>query len=145
MDAAITPRDRLSFALFLAISLHAAIILGVGFVWTMERVRAPTIEVTLAQHDDLEAPERADFLAQHNQLGSGDAADTLETTTTEEAVFHDTVFRSVQETPVMPQEERKATDPFATVTTRSARDRQSSSETVAESERVEAWRNSARS
>lgn len=132
MEAAITPRDRLSFAMFLAISLHAALILGIGFVWTAERARAPTIEVTLAQHDDQTAPERADFLAQHNQSGSGDETEVRETTTTEESAFHDTVFRSVHEDPVLPQEERSSQDPFATVATRVARDQQVSVETFTE-------------
>ena len=60
MDAAITPRDRLSFTVFLAASLHAALILGVGFAWHVDHARAPTIEVTLAQHDDRVAPDKAE-------------------------------------------------------------------------------------
>jgi protein TonB len=132
MDAAITPRDRLSFALFLAISLHAAVILGVGFVWTVERAHSPTIEVTLAQHDDKDAPDQADFIAQHNQVGSGDAMAVQETTTTEEAAFHDNVLRSVQDDPFLPQEERQTADPLAAVTTRSARPQKASNETFAE-------------
>ncbi len=136
MDAAITPRDRLSFAMFLAISLHAALILGVGFVWTVDRARNPTIEVTLAQHDDREAPARADFLAQHNQLGSGDESETRETTTTEESAFHDNVLRSVREETVLPQEKRESSDPFAVVTTRSAQERQASAETFARQEQA---------
>jgi periplasmic protein TonB len=95
MDAVITPGDRLSFTVFLAAALHAAVILGVGFVWHVERARAPTIEVTLAQHDDREAPDKADFLAQSNQIGSGDATEVRETTTTESADFHDNVYRQV--------------------------------------------------
>ncbi len=95
MAAVITPRDRLSFTVFLAASLHAAVILGVGFAWHMERTHTPTIEVTLAQHDDGQAPEHADFLAQSNQLGSGDAREVLETTTTQSADFHDNEYREV--------------------------------------------------
>jgi protein TonB len=95
MDAVITPRDRLSFTVFLAASLHAALILGVGFAWHVEHERSPTIEVTLAQHDDRVAPDKADFLAQSNQLGSGDAAEARETTTTEAADFHDSTVQQV--------------------------------------------------
>jgi len=126
MESAITPRDRLSFALFLAISLHAAIILGVGFVWQADRNHTPAIEITLAQHEDRQAPEQADFLAQSNQLGSGDESDVRETTTTEEADFHDDVFRDVREDVIARRDPRASMDPFAVVTTRMARDQKAS-------------------
>lgn len=121
MDAAITPRDRLSFTVFLAASLHAALILGVGFAWHVDHSRSPTIEVTLAQHDDRVAPDKADFLAQSSQLGSGDAAEARETTTTETADFHDSAVQQVASEPT-PQEERVAARD--TLTTSSARDEQ---------------------
>jgi protein TonB len=121
MDAVITPRDRLSFTVFLAASLHAALILGVGFAWHVDHTRSPTIEVTLAQHDDRVAPDKADFLAQSNQLGSGDAAEARETTTTETADFHDSAIRQVASDPT-PQTQRVAAQ--ATLTTASARDEQ---------------------
>lgn len=101
MDAVVTPRDRLSFTVFLAAALHAAVILGIGFAYHAERARAPTIEVTLAQHDDRVAPDQADFLAQANQIGSGDARDIRETTTTETADFHDNVLREVASEPLV--------------------------------------------
>ena len=43
----------------------------------------------IAQHSDSEAPEDADFIAQANQLGSGNADEVLETTTKQQAYFHD--------------------------------------------------------
>jgi len=129
MAVAITPRDRLSFALFLAISIHAAVILGVGFVWNAQRERAPAIEITLAQHDDKTAPEKADFLAQSNQQGSGDDTEVRERTTREEAAFHEDVYRDVS-ADVTPREAQDATDPFAVVTTRVARDEQASTTPV---------------
>ena len=105
MDAVITPRDRLSFTVFLAASLHAAVILGVGFAWHMQRTYTPTIEVTLARHDDATEPEHADFLAQSNQLGSGDSREAQQTTTTEAAPFHDSTPREVmQEATRAPQD-----------------------------------------
>ena len=124
MDAVITPRDRLSFTVFLAASLHAAIILGVGFAWHVERSRAPTIEVTLAQHDDRVAPDQADFLAQSNQLGSGDAKEVRETTTTETADFHDSAFREVAADPTITEQRR--VESRATLTTSAAREEQAS-------------------
>lgn len=88
-EVVITPRDRLGFTLFLAISLHAAIILGVSFTSELSLEQSPTIEVTIAQHSDSEVPEDADFIAQANQLGSGNADEVLETTTKQQSYFHD--------------------------------------------------------
>lgn len=87
MTASITPRDRLGFTLFLAASLHAALILGVGFTADQTRQPAPTIEVTLAQHADEKAPDEADFIAQANQQGSGTEDEAQETTTRTESDF----------------------------------------------------------
>lgn len=74
----VTPRDRLSFTLFFAAAVHAAVILGVSFN-TDSEPPAPTIEVTLTQHADHQAPEEADFIAQSNQLGSGSEEEPRET------------------------------------------------------------------
>lgn len=98
----ITPRDRLSFTLFLAASLHAAIILGVGFSPEDAAPPAPTIEVTLATHADQQAPERADFIAQANQQGSGTEAEVRETTTTSESDFQQDRINPVNPEPVTP-------------------------------------------
>lgn len=96
----ITPRDRLSFTLFFAASLHAAIILGVSFSANDEAIPSPTIEVTLAQHADAEAPEDADFIAQSNQQGSGSEAEALETTTRNETDFQTDRIQTITPTPV---------------------------------------------
>ncbi|MCZ6457754.1 MAG: TonB family protein [Gammaproteobacteria bacterium] len=93
--ATITPKDRLSFTLFLAVALHAAIILGVGFTAGLSMEESPTIEVTLAQYSDPDAPEDADFIAQSNQLGSGTEAEILELTTTQDADFQDNQLQQV--------------------------------------------------
>lgn len=104
-SVAITPRDRLSFTLFLAASLHAAIILGVGFTAELNMPDSPTVEVTLAQYSDEQAPDDADFIAQSNQLGSGSEAEIHELTATQEADFQDSQFREVaaQELPAIPE------------------------------------------
>jgi periplasmic protein TonB len=83
-EAAIRPRDRLSFAVFLVTALHAAVIFGVSFVWQTHAARAPIIEVTLAQHSE-RRPEHADFIAQSDQLASGDLTDARETTAPRDA------------------------------------------------------------
>ncbi len=97
--SSITPRDRLGFTLFLATSLHAAVILGVGFA-ADDAPPAPTIEVTLAQHRDLEAPEQADFIAQANQQGSGAAEDARETTTENQSDFQTDALQAIAPDPV---------------------------------------------
>ena len=93
--AAITPRDRLSFTLFLAAALHAALILGIGFSSSVNVESSPTIEITLAQFSDPEEPEDAEFAAQANQLGSGTEAELMEMTTDQEADFQDNIFQDV--------------------------------------------------
>lgn len=98
----ITPRDRLGFTLFLAVSLHAAVILGVGFASEDRGPPLPTIEVTLARHADREAPKDADFIAQADQLGSGTETEALETTTPTEADFHTDTIQPVVPEPAAP-------------------------------------------
>lgn len=100
----VTPRDRLTFTLFLAASLHAALILGLSFS-ADERTPSPTIEVTLAQYSDPQAPEEADFIAQSNQQGSGTEAQVLETTATQESDFHANELSEVIPEP-LPRSER---------------------------------------
>lgn len=89
----ITPRDRLTFTLFAAASLHAALILGVSFDVDELSNPSPTIEVTLATHNDGEVPEDADFIADANQLGSGTEAEVLEKTTLEESELQANEFQ----------------------------------------------------
>jgi protein TonB len=97
--------------------MHAAMILGIGFAWHVEHARAPTIEVTLALHDDRKAPDQADFLAQANQIGSGDARDIRETTTTETADFHDNVLRQVASEPQVDANDAKTPPTLTTAST----------------------------
>lgn len=77
VSAAITANDRLSLTLFLSLSIHALVLLGVGFTGLAERASrpAPMIEVTLAHEPQDTAPEAHDFLAQADQDGGGDAED----------------------------------------------------------------------
>jgi hypothetical protein len=128
--ASITPRDRLSFTLFLAVSLHAAIILGVSFAAEDSAPPAATIEVTLAQYADAEAPEDADFIAQSNQQGSGTEAEALETTTTNETDFQTDQIQSItpDPVPVMTPEPQLKRELLSTVT--SAEDQVTAEEVV---------------
>lgn len=77
--------ERISFTAFLAIAVHAIIILGIGAMALAPLEVPPTLNVTLATYQSDNAPEQADFLAQHNQEASGDADDVRELTTREQA------------------------------------------------------------
>lgn len=87
----ITPADRLTFTIFLAIALHAAVILGITFTHVQSRPASQTMEVTLAQHETDTKPEEADFLAQADQRGSGTLDEKALTTSPNESEFQDTV------------------------------------------------------
>ncbi|MEM9621717.1 MAG: energy transducer TonB [Pseudomonadota bacterium] len=87
-DTVVTAKDRFSFSLFLALTLHAALILGVGFSSDLNTSENLSIDVTLSVANDQIVPEEADFIAADNQLGSGSEADVQDMTTREEADFH---------------------------------------------------------
>lgn len=69
----ISSADRLSMTLFLAVVVHALIILGIGFSTDLPKPRreAPLIEITLADNPVEQAPDQYDYLAQANQDGGG--------------------------------------------------------------------------
>ncbi|MFT7686317.1 MAG: protein TonB [Candidatus Azotimanducaceae bacterium] len=85
--------DRLSFTLFLAVALHAAVILGVTFTYLKKTPSTHTMEITLAQHRSKNKPDKADFLAQFSQAGSGTLSEKALLTSPTKAEFHDTVIR----------------------------------------------------
>lgn len=91
--------DRLSFTFFLALALHAFLILGFSFKLPDHSNTSQTIEITLATHKSLRAPEHADFLAQHNQEASGTLAEAKQLTTEHQAEFADTQVRDVNPVP----------------------------------------------
>ena len=71
----ISASDRLGFTLFLALALHAIVVLGVGFTQS-ERDTAeplPGLEVIVANSKSFETPEEPDYLAQVDQAGGGSA------------------------------------------------------------------------
>ena len=64
--------DRLCFTAFLAVAVHAVLILGLGFDFDPGRNETPVIEVTLASSPSETEPDQADYLAQHTQQGGGE-------------------------------------------------------------------------
>lgn len=86
--AAVTSTDRLSFAVFLALVIHALLILGISFSATDRSSLSKTLEVTLATYKSDKGPQEADFIAQENQQGSGTLDEAKMLTTDMEANFH---------------------------------------------------------
>ena len=101
-STSISTRDKLVFTVFVALIVHAVVILGISFSAYGRFHARPTIEVTLAQHVDKKAPDNADYLAQFNQEASGTLDKKAELTTDRRADFADTVIRDV--TPEKPKQ-----------------------------------------
>ncbi|MEQ3633126.1 MAG: energy transducer TonB [Thalassolituus sp.] len=101
----VSSNDRLMFALFIALMLHAMIVLGISFQAEDPPAFSSTLDVTLAGYRSKDKPENADFLAQENQEGSGTLDDKKMQTTDVEADFHANEIRDNV------QEEQKPTAP----------------------------------
>ena len=97
LEATVSPGDRLSFTVFLAVALHAALILGVTFTYVTSKPSTHTMEVTLAQQRAKRRPENADFLAQFNQVGSGALEEKALMTAPTKAQFQDTEIRETSQ------------------------------------------------
>ncbi len=71
----ITASDRIGFTLFLALTLHALVVLGVGFTHSSkpDSNALPSLEIILANSRSLEPVEKPDFLAQVDQAGGGES------------------------------------------------------------------------
>lgn len=115
--ATVTNRDRFSFAVFLALSLHALLILGVSFSSDQNMPETISIDVTLSMSNDLIEPEEADFIAATNQQGSGSESEVMEMTTTSEADFHSNQFETVMAQPEPVLEQIESSDPLLTTET----------------------------
>jgi protein TonB len=73
----ITASDRLGFTLFLALVVHAIIVLGVGFSSSSSsnQKALPSLEIILANSNSFEKVENPDYLSQSNQAGGGKSDD----------------------------------------------------------------------
>jgi len=69
--------DRFAVSILMALGLHAAILLGVGFVLDYKPLTHPleTLDVVLVNWRSESKPDEADFLAQATQLGGGESTD----------------------------------------------------------------------
>lgn len=99
LKSQVDPGDRLSFTLFLALVLHVLIVLIPSFKLPKTSNSSQTIEITLATHSALHAPEDAEFLAQHNQEASGTGELVKKLLTDQSADFADTEINKVSPLP----------------------------------------------
>jgi len=84
----VSSNDRMMFAIFVALMVHAMLVLGISFSAQESPAFSSTLDVTLAGYRSNEAPKDADFLAQENQQGSGTLDEAQMQTTDVEADFH---------------------------------------------------------
>lgn len=94
--------DRISVSALLALLLHGVMLFGLGFALESATQAPPRLEITLAPHKSLVAPEEADFLSQHNQQGSGTLDKKQELTTDDLAQLEDNIIRETAETVARP-------------------------------------------
>jgi protein TonB len=115
IDRAVLQSDRLGFFVFLALSLHLMIILGLGFSADFDNTATPQLEVTLAQFQSKQAPKEAKFIAQSNQEGSGTLSDQAEITTRRLADFSDNRIRKISAAPLLSKPETREEELVTTV------------------------------
>jgi protein TonB len=99
MAVQVSDFDRFSFTLFMALALHAIVVLGITFAPEPPRSSAQTMEITLSQSDDKTDPEEADFLAQTSQMGSGTEEEPVEMTSPQSAELSQQKIAEVQPEP----------------------------------------------
>lgn len=72
MTTRTTGADLFGATLLFSLLLHGVVILGITFEMEKPRPAVPTLDVTLVDVANQEAPDKADFLAQANNAGGGD-------------------------------------------------------------------------
>jgi periplasmic protein TonB len=80
--APVSASDRLGFALFIAVALHALLILGVGFAVPRSSDLPRQLEVTLSVRSS-STPVEARHMAAEDQIGSGEEAEVTRFTSTQ--------------------------------------------------------------
>jgi len=87
----ISQTDKILFCLFLAVLFHALLLFGVGFkVPDLSKSSLnKTFQVVLAQFENEEKPEKADFIGQADQKGGGESEQALAPSAIDKAQFND--------------------------------------------------------
>jgi len=86
---------QLRFTLVIAMAVHGIILFGIAIYAAYSITQANQKEVTLSITRSAEKPEQAKFIAEQNQLASGDAEDSKELSSVNEALLADTQIREI--------------------------------------------------
>ncbi|NRB37792.1 MAG: energy transducer TonB [Pseudomonadales bacterium] len=106
-DPAAKTHSRLGFTLTMAIALHVAVVLGVGFAMQIPTAPSSTrMDITLSNYKTDKEVLDADFVAQTNQEASGSESVKKELTTTEFAEINSATINKVQPIIEMPNQQR---------------------------------------
>lgn len=65
------PPDPIGATMLFSLLLHGVLLLGITFHFVLPKPALPTLDVTLVNVANQEAPDKADFLAQANNTGGG--------------------------------------------------------------------------
>lgn len=131
--SSVSANDRMTFAVFLALVLHA-ILLAIHFDFTPPSPASMGLEITLAQFKSEKAPEKADFLAQQNQEGSGTEDEKLAPSTREMAPFAANKVNPVQ--PVEQEAAQPQVQPEKRVVTTAGKSRDRAAAVIKETPEV---------
>lgn len=120
-DPAAKTHDRLGFILTMAIALHIAVILGVGFALVVPKAPIATrMDITLSHYASDKQIDDADFLAQSNQEASGTEKEAKELSTTHLAPINTNLSQDVNTLIETPSHQSLANDNNDIVTTSSS-------------------------
>jgi len=86
---------QLRFTLVIAMAVHGIILFGIAIYAAYSITQANQKEVTLSITRSAEKPEQAKFIAELNQLASGDAEESKELSSVNEALLADTQIREI--------------------------------------------------
>lgn len=116
-ESGVSAADRLSFTVFVALAIHALIVLT-DFIQEDSSPAPHTMEITLSRFNDQEKPEKADYLAETNQLGSGTLKEKALLSTPTQAIQHNITPQEAS-SPAKQNEQQSATKKPVVVTKKS--------------------------
>ena len=122
-ESGISAADRLSFTVFVALAIHALIVLT-DFIQEDPSSAPHTMEITLSRFNDQEKPEKADYLAETNQRGSGTLEEKALLSTPTQAIQHNTTPQKAS-SPAKQNKQHPATKKPVVVTKKSEQHRPS--------------------
>ncbi len=117
-DPAAKTHDRIGFTLTMAIALHVAVVLGVGFAMTVPKAPSTTrMDITLSSHATDKTIVDADFVAQTNQEASGSESIKAELSTDRLAPINSSLPQPVNVADQTPRSQSQPVDTMQVLTT----------------------------